>query len=65
MKKLIIKLESYEGRDTSLQVDTTGHPETDEMFCIVSIEDGQAVDVDCGYRTFEEAAEILKPLPRK
>ena len=38
MKSLIIKLESYVGNDTSLQVNTTGHPDTDEMFCVITIE---------------------------
>lgn len=65
MKTLIIKLRSYVGDDTSLHVNTTGHPETDAMFCIVSIENGKAVDVDCGYRTLAEAEKVLKPLPQK
>jgi hypothetical protein len=59
MDKLIIKLTSYVGDDTSLQVNTTGHPETDEMYCIVTVENGEATDVDYGYRTFAEAEKIL------
>ena len=64
MKSLIIKLESYAGNDTSLEVNTTGHPDTDEMYCIVSIENGGVTDIDYGYRTLAEAEAARSPRER-
>jgi hypothetical protein len=64
-EQVIIKLESYQGNDASLRVDTTGHPDTDVMFCVVTIFDGDAVDVHYGYRTLAEAQEVRKSASRE
>lgn len=54
-RKFIIKIESFEGRDTYLQC---GNDRQDHLFCIVGIgDDGDAGIVDSGYRSFNEAAQ--------
>ncbi len=52
-REYIIKIESFEGRDTYIQC---GNDRQDYLFCIVSIgDDGDAEIVDSGYRSFSEA----------
>lgn len=54
-KMLIVRLESFEGRDTSLVVVVDDMGNEGEMFVIVNVETGE-VD-DYGYRTFDEACQ--------
>ena len=52
---VIVKLESFEGRDTFLHC---GDDTRDYLYTIVAVdEDGTADVVDSGYRTFAEAVE--------
>jgi hypothetical protein len=73
MKQIIFHLESYQGNDTSLTVDM-GQPDTDRMFFIMELgDDDKVTDIDCGYRSYEEAydsalgrgADPLPPKPKK
>jgi hypothetical protein len=51
---VIVKLESFEGKDTFLRC---GDDARDYLFTIITIEpDGTAEVIDSGYRTFDEAA---------
>lgn len=51
----IVRIESFEGRDTHLHC---GNDEQDFLFCVVRIDsDGSAGIVDNGYRSHAEAAE--------
>lgn len=56
MKKyLIVKLESFEGRDTFVRC---GDDEQDYLYCVIAINDaGHAVIVDNGYRSEDEAEQ--------
>jgi len=53
-RKVIVKLESFEGRDTFLHC---GDDHQNFLFCIVGINnDGTAEVLDSAYRSYEEAA---------
>jgi hypothetical protein len=54
-RHFILRIESYEGRDTYIRC---GDDERDFVYGVGRLDaDGTAEIVDCGYRTFEEAAE--------
>lgn len=61
LKPLLI--ESYEGSDTSIQAiafDDTGFTTQEELWAIVKIEeDGSLHIIDNGYRSEEEALEVI------
>lgn len=52
--RVILKLESFEGRDTYLRC---GNDVQDCLYCIVLVTAKGASVVDSGYRSYEEAAE--------
>jgi hypothetical protein len=53
-RKFIVKLESFEGRDTYVRC---GDDRQDFLYCIISVgDDGSAEIVDNSYRSFGEAA---------
>jgi hypothetical protein len=54
-RQFIVKLESFEGRDTYVQC---GNDKQDYLFCVVSVgDDNDAEIIDNGYRSFSEAAK--------
>jgi hypothetical protein len=54
-RQFIVKLESFEGRDTYVQC---GNDKQDYLYCVVSVgDDGDAEIVDNGYRSLSEAAK--------
>jgi len=54
-RQFIVKIESFEGRDISIQC---GDGQQDYLYCVVNIDDdGSAEIVDNGYRSFSEAAK--------
>lgn len=63
---VIVKLESFEGRDTFLRC---GDDRRDYLFTVVAVaRDGTAEVIDSGYRTFTEAADAwpeARPRPRR
>ena len=54
-RPIIIKIESYEGKDTYIRC---GSVDQDFLFAVVQLNEvGSAEIVDGGYRSFEEAAK--------
>jgi hypothetical protein len=65
-RRVIVKIESYEGEDTFLQC---GNEMQDHLYAVVAIDpDGTAEIVDSSYRTMSEALQAwpeAAPQPQK
>lgn len=64
-RSLVIELVSYCGDDTRLIVDMTGRPETDRMYCILTLREDGTVDdalTDYGYRSRGEAETLVREI---
>lgn len=54
-RHFIVRIESYEGRDTHI---SCGDDQHDYLYVVGCLDaEGNAEIVDCGYRTFDEAAQ--------
>jgi hypothetical protein len=52
---LIVRISPFEGEDSQVQIYDASGDELDELFMVVSMENGE--ELDSGYRSFAEIAD--------